>query len=174
MLFAVATTTDRLTTRDPLRAAAVAIMATPTEGNHDGVNLFNIQQLNKNQPRKQEVRPISAGRDLAGSDLASAGNGNMAMAVALGTLHCGSGWTWSRRVGSDHGGGGGGGSSGGGLRSGNGRLNSTSTSRGHASLPAWVGSTSYIHTRGPGVACAAAFGGGAAAPGRGGPRANAG
>jgi hypothetical protein len=49
-MFAVATT-DRLTTRDPLRAAAVAIMATPTEGNDDGVNLFIIQQLNKNQPR---------------------------------------------------------------------------------------------------------------------------
>jgi hypothetical protein len=50
LLFAVATT-DRLATRDPLRAAAVAIMATPTEENDDGVNLFNIQQLNKNQPR---------------------------------------------------------------------------------------------------------------------------
>jgi hypothetical protein len=35
----------RLATRDPLRAAAVAVMATPTEGNDDGVNLFNIQQF---------------------------------------------------------------------------------------------------------------------------------
>ena len=50
LMFAVATT-DRLATRDPLRAAAVVIMVTPTEGNDDGVNLFNTQQLNKNQPR---------------------------------------------------------------------------------------------------------------------------
>jgi hypothetical protein len=76
-------------------------------------------------------------------------------------------WIWldmSPALGSGHGGGGGGGSSGGGLSSGDGRLNSTS--RGHASLPTWVGSTSYRHTKRPGVACAAALGGGGAGPGR--------